>query len=96
LPYLSANRDVAEQALLERLPEIRFLRPEATFLAWLDCTALGLEDAPAAHFLRHGRVALSQGEFFGEDWKGFARLNLATSRTILLEAVERMAKAVGR
>ena len=96
LSYLSTNRDVAEQALLERLPEIRFLRPEATFLAWLDCTALGLEEAPAAHFLRHGRVALSQGEFFGEHWKGFARLNLATSRTILLEAIERMAKAVGR
>ena len=94
LPYLSTNRDIAEQALRERAPQIRFLRPEATFLAWLDCTALGLDESPASHFLRNGRVALSRGEFFGEGWKSFARLNLGTSRTILLEAIDRVGKAL--
>ena len=73
-----------------------FLRPEATYLAWLDCRPLGLEGRTAAHFLRHGQVALSEGTLFGPGWEGFVRLNLGTSRPILAEVVDRMARAVGR
>ncbi len=93
---LRRNVDVLEQAISERIPEIRVMRPEATYLAWLDCRRLDLDGAPAAHFLRHGRVALSEGSLFGPGWEGFARINLATSPAILLEAVERMARALGR
>ena len=96
LPYLQANRDFADQALHERIPEIRFMRPDATYLAWLDCSGLGLERSPAAHFMQHGRVALSDGRLFGAGWEQYARLNFATSRPILTEAIERMAKALGR
>lgn len=95
-PYLEANRDFAEQALAERIPEIRFYRPEATYLAWLDCRALALSGSPAAHFLRHGRVVLSDGHHFGESWEGYVRLNFATSRPILTQVIDRMAKALGR
>ena len=95
-PYLEANRDFAEQALAERIPEIRFHRPEATYLAWLDCRALALSGSPAAHFLRHGRVVLSDGHHFGESWEGYVRLNFATSRPILTQVIDRMAKALGR
>jgi cystathionine beta-lyase len=95
-PYLEANRDFAEQALAERIPEIRFYRPEATYLAWLDCRALALSGSPAAHFLRHGRVVLSDGHLFGEGWEGYVRLNFATSRPILTQVIDRMAKALGR
>lgn len=99
--YLEANRDFAARALAERLPEIRFHSPEATYLAWLDCrglvgAGLGVEGSPAAHFLRQGRVALSDGRIFGPGWDGYARLNFATSRPILSEAIDRMAKSVGR
>jgi len=94
-PYLEANRDFAEEALAARIPEIRFHRPEATYLAWLDCRALALSGSPAAHFMRHGQVALSDGRIFGEGWEGYVRLNFATSRPILTQVIERMAKALG-
>ena len=65
--------------------------PEASYLAWLDCSALSLGDDPAAAFLAGGRVALSSGPTFGAaQGRGFARLNLATSRRILEEAIVRM------
>ncbi len=79
VPHLDANRDVVTRALAERIPEIRVLRPAATYLAWLDCTALELDGPPGAWFLRHGRVALSDGRNFGPGWEAFARLNFATS-----------------
>lgn len=95
-PYLAANRDFAETKLAERIPEISFITPEATFLAWLDCRALDLSGSPAAHFMRNGQVALSDGRLFGPSWEGFVRLNFATSRPILNDVIDRMAKALGR
>ena len=96
VPYLQANRDFAKQALDERIPEIRFYPPESTYLAWLDCGDLGIEGSPAGHFMRQGRVALAGGRRFGERWDQHVRLNFATSRPILTEIIDRMAKALGR
>jgi len=96
VPYLQANRDYALQALEERIPEIRFYPPEATYLAWLDCSALDIEGSPAGFFMKHGRVALSGGRRFGAAWDQYVRLNFATSRPILTDVVDRMAKALGR
>lgn len=96
VPYLQANRDYAKQAFAERIPEILFYPPEATYLAWLDCSALDIEGSPVGHFMKHGHVALSSGRRFGEAWERHVRLNFATSRPILTELIDRMAKAVGR
>ncbi len=96
VPYLQANRDYARRALAERIPEIRFYEPEATYLAWLDCGALGIKGSPAGHFMKHGRVALAGGRRFGAAWDQHVRLNFATSRPILTDLVDRMAKALGR
>jgi cystathionine beta-lyase len=96
VPYLEANREFAEQALAKRIPEIRFYAPEATYLAWMDCSALGLPTSPAAHLLARGRVALSDGRAFGPGWEQHARLNIATSRPILAEIIDRIAKGLGR
>lgn len=96
VPYLQANRDSAERFLAERIPEIRFYRPRATYLSWLDCENLGLANPPAVHFLQHGRVALSDGRLFGSGFETCARLNFATSRPILQAILERMAGALGR
>ncbi len=96
IAYLQANRDYALQAFQERIPEIGFYPPESTYLAWLDCSALDLEGSPAAHFMKHGQVALSGGRRFGDAWDQYVRLNFATSRPILTDVIDRMAKALGR
>src|SRR6266536_6693048 len=80
--------------LAARLPAIRYRPPDASYLAWLDCTALGLGDDPSAVFLSRGRVALSPGPSFGRPGVGHARLNMGTSRQILAAAVHRIAAAI--
>lgn len=91
---LDRNRRLLTELLAAALPEVRYRPPEASYLAWLDCRGLGLARDPAAVFLQHGRVALSPGPSFGPGGQGFARLNLATSRPLLEEAVRRMATGV--
>jgi cystathionine beta-lyase len=80
--------------LAARIPEIGYRPVEATYLAWLDCTALGLGEDPAAAFLQRGRVALNAGPTFGPGGEGHVRINLAASRATLTEAVHRMASAL--
>lgn len=94
LAGLDDNRRLLRALLAERLPEVVYRPGEATYLAWLDCRALGLGADPAAVFLERGRVALSPGPDFGTGGTGHVRLNLATSAEILTEGVRRMAAAV--
>jgi cystathionine beta-lyase len=94
LAGLDGNRHLLAELLDDRLKEVRYQPPASTYLAWLDCRALGLGDDPAAAFLATGRVALNSGPAFGTGGAGFARLNLATNTDILREAVDRMAAAV--
>ncbi|WSQ07216.1 aminotransferase class I/II-fold pyridoxal phosphate-dependent enzyme [Streptomyces sp. NBC_01231] len=96
LAGLDDNRRLLADLLTARLPEITCRPGEATFLAWLDCRALGLGDDPAETFLRRGRVALSSGLPFGTGGAGHVRLNLATSPEIIEEAVRRMTAALDR
>ena len=91
---LDENRRLLADLLAEHLPDVGYRMPEGTYLAWLDCRALGLGDDPAAAFLEQGRVALSPGPEFGTGGAGHARLNLATTPEILTEAVRRMARTV--
>jgi cystathionine beta-lyase len=91
LAHLDRNRRLLVDLLAESLPEVGYLPPQASFLAWLDCSALALGDDPAAAFLERGRVALSRGPDFGRQGAGFARLNIGTSEALLTEAVRRMA-----
>jgi len=102
LPWLDAvraqldeNRWLLRGLLAEQLPAARYRPPQASFLAWIDCRGLGLDGDPAATFLDRGRVALSPGEDFGRQGRGFARLNMGTSPELLAEAVRRMAAATG-
>jgi cystathionine beta-lyase len=94
LAYLGRNRDRLAELLAERLPDVRWSAPDATYLAWLDCRGANLGDDPAAQLLEHGRVALYPGQAFGTGGRGFARLNLATSTALVDEAVDRIATAV--
>jgi cystathionine beta-lyase len=93
--YLDGNRAALAELLAEQLPQVCWVRPSATYLAWLDCTRLGLGDDPAAVFLSRGRVALSPGPDFGAPGLGWARLNFATPRPLLADVVRRLADALG-
>jgi cystathionine beta-lyase len=92
--HLDRNRGLLAELLTERLPGVGYVPPEAGYLAWLDCRELGLGDNPAKAFLERGRVALGEGPTFGEQGKGWARLNFGTSSALLEEAVRRMAATV--
>jgi cystathionine beta-lyase len=94
LAGLDENRQLLGRLLAEQLPAVVYKPAQATYLAWLDCRALGLGDDPAAVFLERGRVALSSGVPFGTGGAGFVRLNLATSPELITEAVRRMAAAL--
>jgi cystathionine beta-lyase len=93
LVELDARRTQLDELLRTRLPMIKWRPPEATFLAWLDCRALGTDDEPRDLFLSRGRVAVEPGTHFGAAGAGYVRLNFATSAQILDEATARMATA---
>ena len=93
LRQLDENRALLAGLLHEHLPAVGYVQPQASFLAWLDCRALGLGDDPSAVFLDRGRVAVARGPRFGRQGEGFVRLNIGTSPELIAEAVRRMAGA---
>ena len=90
LVELGDRRNLLRQLLTENLPSVRMIEAQATYLAWLDCSALGLDD-PAATFLDAGKVALSAGANYDPGSRQCVRFNLATSPEVIREAVQRMA-----
>ena len=92
--HLDRNRVLMAELLGMYLPAVRYLPPQAGYLAWLDCSALGLGDEPAKVFLKKGKVALMRGLDFGRQGACFARVNMGTSSAILSEVVGRMGKAL--
>lgn len=110
LEGLDDNRALLGDLVAEHLQGVGYLRPQGTYLAWLDCCHLGFDEeeakekgalavvsdlsGPARWFLDHARVALSSGHVFGTGGSGHVRLNFATSQAILTEAVSRMGRAL--
>ena len=94
MQILDRNRKLLAELVAAHLPGVVYTPPDAGYLAWLDCRALGLGPDPAKFFLDHAKVALSAGPPFGTNGEGFARLNFATTRTILETALRRMAAAL--
>lgn len=90
IDYLKENSQVIDNFLAENCPQIKMAPAEATYLAWLDVSALGL-DKPAQHFENHG-IGLSDGKAFGLE--GYLRLNFACPRSILMDGLERFLNAV--
>jgi cystathionine beta-lyase len=103
---LDSNRTLLGRLIAEHLPEVGYKEPEGTYLAWLDCRHLEIEPqaspaglaavtdvaGPTKLFLDAARVALSSGHVFGSGGSGHVRLNFATSKAILTEALERMGR----
>ncbi len=93
LAAIARSSALLAELLAEHLPTVTFAPPAASYLAWLDCRALGWGDDPSAKALATG-VALNPGPSFGRQGVGHARLNLACSPEVLTEAIRRLASAV--
>ena len=91
---ITANIGYLAELLAHRLPTVRYSGQDATYLAWLDCRGLGLGDDPSQTFRDKGRVAFTPGIEFGPGGEGHVRINVACSRAVLGEAVERMASVL--
>ncbi|MEV7797712.1 aminotransferase class I/II-fold pyridoxal phosphate-dependent enzyme [Microbacterium foliorum] len=96
LRTLDANRVLLEDLLASKLPAARYRIPDAGYLAWIDLSGLGWGDNPARRILKEAKVALHFGPAFGEQGRGFVRLNFGTSPEIITEAIERIASLVDR
>ncbi|MFJ5253950.1 MalY/PatB family protein [Pseudomonas sp. NPDC088414] len=91
--YLQANRDWLVDAVRSRLPGVTINVPQGTYLAWLDCSALEL-DNPQQFFLEQAKVGLSPGLDFGDQHQQFVRLNFGCPRSLLEEGISRMERAL--
>ena len=84
------------EQMASRFPGIRVNRPEGTFLAWLDCSALELGPSAQAFFLDKGRVAFNPGTDYLSDKSAFVRLNFGCPRALLDDGLNRMAAALSQ
>lgn len=95
LAYVQGNVDFVCRFLAERIPGIVAVRPQASFLIWLDCRGLGLaHDALIDLFVNKARLALNDGEAFGPGGEGHMRLNAGVPRSMLAEALSRLEEVV--
>ncbi len=96
MDYLEANYRFLENYAAAHLAPLRLVRPEALFLIWVDCRALGLNAAQLQNlFYDQAGIYLEEGSKYGPEGEGFVRLNIACPRTVLATALERIRRAIG-
>lgn len=94
MAYLESTRDEVVDALARRLPRIHAYAPEGTYLIWLDCRSMGLDDgALRDFFIRDAGLGLNPGVSFGTGGSGHMRLNLASPRAVIRDAIARLERA---
>jgi cystathionine beta-lyase len=97
--YLKGNLDFMAEYLTENFPDAKFTVPQSTYLQWIDfgeyVKAGKMDKLPFDYFLGKAKVALSSGQVFGEGCENYVRLNFASPRQVVAEALERMRKALG-
>ena len=95
LDYLDGNLKITMEFFAKRIPEIKAIKPQGTYLLWLDCRSLGMDNQALSKFMREqARVGFDDGFLFGAGGSGFERMNIACPRSILLEALTRIETAV--
>lgn len=95
LDYVSGNFDFIADYCKNRIPKIRPSMPDATYLVWLDCRELGLDDAALKEFMiKKAKLGLNPGSSFTRSLSGFMRLNAACPRSVLKKAMEQLEAAV--
>jgi cystathionine beta-lyase len=96
LKYIEENVEFTCSFIEKHLPKLKVMKPEATYLVWMDCRKLQKSDLELKQLLlQKGRIAVEPGNKFGEDGSGFIRLNVACTRETLQEALKRLATALG-
>ena len=95
IAYVSDNKAYLEKFLQERIPQIRMIPSEGTYLVWLDCSQLPYRGMALEHFMiNEANVAFCAGYEFGEQGEAFLRMNVACPRCTLTKALEQIEKAV--
>lgn len=95
LEYLAGNLDVMENFITSELPEVKFRRPEGTYLAWLDFSGYGFTTEELQNRMKNkAGVALDDGYIFGDGGEPCQRINFACPRSVLIKAMERLRKGV--
>lgn len=93
--YLAGNLDFVRDYLKKELPEVKLIEPEGTYLIWLDFRALGLSEKDLEDLIvNKAKLWLDSGAIFGEAGEGFERINIATTRATLKEALERIRNVI--
>lgn len=96
LVYLQGNRDFVGDYVAQHLPAIKVISSQGTYLLWLDCRGLGLSDVKLREFfVREAKVGMNPGTVFGKNGSGFMRLNIASPRHVVAEALGRIKQALG-
>lgn len=97
MPYLLENANYLEAGIRELVSPVVMIKPESTFLAWLDFRGLGMDAIELRQFLIcEAKIGLNDGKTFGALGEGFARLNFGCPRSVLADALVRLATAVCR
>ncbi|MGC5328289.1 MalY/PatB family protein [Brevibacillus sp. SYSU BS000544] len=93
--YLQQNLEVMDQFIRDRIPQIKLIYPQATYMAWLDCREIS-EDQRVLHelFVNKAKIGTKGGASFGSGGAGFMRLNFAYHREVLLDALKRLEEAL--
>ena len=95
LPYLEGNLEFLVDYFIAKIPKIKVSKPQGTYLAWLDCRELGMNQKDLVDFFIHkAKVGLNDGAVFGAGGEGFMRLNAACPRSLLEEGLKRIENAV--
>ena len=97
IEYIENNLAFLERFIARNIPEIKVIRPEGTYLVWLDCRQLGLDKADLERLVMdEAGVYLDEGYLFGTEGEGFERINIACPRSTLEEALQRIQRALAR
>jgi cystathionine beta-lyase len=95
LAYIEGNINYVIDFCKQNIPQIKPLKPDASFLVWLDCRALDLSHKQLVDlFVKDAKLALNDGAMFGEKGNGFMRLNVATPRSVLTTALNQLSSAI--
>ncbi|RKD24977.1 cystathionine beta-lyase [Ammoniphilus oxalaticus] len=95
MEYVEENLQLLLDTFAKRIPQIEVIQPEGTYLVWLDCRKLGLDSSELHAFMcKKAKVGLNQGTAFGTDGAGFLRMNIACPRSILVDGLDRIERAV--
>ena len=97
ISYIQGNIDYTERYLWENIPSIEMIRPQASYLIFLDCRSLGMKQEELSRFfVEEAHLALNEGNMFGKEGEGFMRINVACPRQVLHKALEQLKEAVDK